>query len=144
MSEENNNDQFEMQLYADEPDHGARLDVVLARHLPDYSRSLLQNWIRSGYVSIDAITCMKPRRLLLMGECVHIKAFFSVSVQAEPQALPLDIITEDDHLLVVNKAAGMVVHPGAGNPDQTFNECFTLSLPFPIHVATCGDHSQTG
>lgn len=94
-------------------DSGARLDVYLARHLPDWSRSQLQRLIRSGRVTMGASVARKP------GEAVRANGRITVQVdrqeaRAEPEELPLEIVYEDGDLVVVNKPAGMVVHIGAG------------------------------
>src|SRR5450830_580298 len=94
---------------------GLRLDVALQRMLPDHSRSRLQSWIKSGLVSVDANPSTSKTKVW-GGEQVL------VQVQAKPESqaftaedIPLDIVYEDEHILVINKPAGMVVHPAAGN-----------------------------
>jgi 23S rRNA pseudouridine1911/1915/1917 synthase len=94
-------------------EHGTRMDVFLARHMPDWSRSQIQRLIRAGLVTVGA------RRVRKGGEQIHAGARISVraearEVRATPEALPLSIVYEDADLVVVNKPAGMVVHIGAG------------------------------
>lgn len=94
-------------------EHGTRVDVFLARHMPDWSRSQIQRLIRAGLVTIGTRAARKA------GEQVHAGARLSVraearEVRAVPEALPLSIVYEDADLVVVNKPAGMVVHVGAG------------------------------
>jgi 23S rRNA pseudouridine1911/1915/1917 synthase len=94
---------------------GLRLDQALARLLPDYSRSRLALWVREHQVSLNGSAAL-PRHKLRGGE--HIEVHPSPDAQAlayRPEAIPLDIVYEDDTLLVVNKPQGMVVHPGSGN-----------------------------
>ena len=94
-----------------------RIDQVVASLLPQYSRSQLQNWIRRGELVVDGES-VKPKDQLLGGERVQIFAEQTISEDlAEPMSL--DIIHEDKSLLVVNKPAGLVVHPGAGNRTGT-------------------------
>ncbi len=92
---------------------GTRLDVFLARRMPDWSRSALQRLIRAGRVTVGSRPARKG------GEVVPAEARIRVEAEREelratPEDLPLDIVYEDEDLLVVNKPAGMVVHLGAG------------------------------
>ncbi len=98
---------------------GQRLDQVLARLLPDYSRSRLQEWIRDGRVAVDGAPLAASGRLR-GGEqiCVQMPQQNTDAVPAA-EAIALDIVYQDVDLLVVNKPAGLVVHPGAGNPAGT-------------------------
>ncbi len=101
------------------PEHaGLRLDQALARLFPDYSRSRLQGWIRQGRVRLDGAPC-RPRDRVFAGQAVELEAELEPQVACRPQAIPLEIVHEDGHLIVVNKPAGLVVHPAAGNPDGT-------------------------
>ena len=97
---------------------GRRLDQALAELVPDYSRSRLQQWIRSGQVTLDS-RIPKTREIVQGGEQVQIDAELAAESACQPQAIPLAIIYEDDDLLVINKPHGLVVHPAAGNPDGT-------------------------
>lgn len=99
---------------------GQRLDAALATLLPEYSRSRLQAWIRAGQVRLDGETCTDVKCRLAGAEQLQI------DVEADPETLPdapedipLDIVYEDEHILVVNKPAGLVVHPGSGNHSGT-------------------------
>jgi 23S rRNA pseudouridine1911/1915/1917 synthase len=101
-----------------EADAGRRLDQVLAELFPAYSRSRLQQWVKAGEVLLDG-EVVAPRYKVSGGESVEIGAELRVESEVRPQNLPLDIRFEDDQLLVINKPAGLVVHPAAGNPDGT-------------------------
>ena len=97
---------------------GRRLDQVLAELFPQYSRSRLQQWTKRGQVLLEG----KPvavRQRVLGGEAVEIRAELQNEGAVEPQALALDIVYEDAQLRVINKPAGLVVHPAAGNRDGT-------------------------
>ncbi len=94
-------------------DAGRRLDVFLARRMPEWSRSQVQRSIRSGSVTVGAETVYKSGMELGAGSQVSIRATRQ-EIKALPEDLPLDLIYEDDDLVVVNKPAGMVVHVGAG------------------------------
>ena len=97
---------------------GRRFDQALAEMFPDYSRSRLSGWIKSGSVTLDGAQA-PPRQLLRGGEQVLLQVELETEVSSTPEAIALDIVHEDEHLLVLNKPAGLVVHPGAGNPAGT-------------------------
>src|ERR1700758_3784251 len=97
---------------------GRRFDQALAEMFPDYSRSRLTGWIKAGAVMLEGAPAA-PRHLLKGGEHVRLEAELEAEGSSEPEATALDIVYEDQHLLVLNKPAGLVVHPGAGNPAGT-------------------------
>ena len=97
---------------------GRRFDQALAEMFPDYSRSRLTAWIKAGAVTLDGAKA-PPRQLLRGGEKVQLEAELETEVELAPEAIALDIVHEDDYLLVLNKPAGLVVHPGAGNSAGT-------------------------
>jgi len=97
---------------------GMRLDQALAKLLPDYSRTLIQDWIKNACVTVDNRQ-MKPREPIFGGENIVINAETKAQPVWEAQPITLDIVYEDDALLVINKPIGMVVHPAAGNPNNT-------------------------
>jgi 23S rRNA pseudouridine1911/1915/1917 synthase len=97
---------------------GRRFDQALAEMFPDYSRSRLAGWIKAGAVTLDGAVA-PPRQLLRGGEQVRLEAELAVEVESAPEAIDLTIVHEDAHLLVLDKPAGLVVHPGAGNPAGT-------------------------
>lgn len=93
---------------------GMRLDQCLAEMFPDYSRSKLQIWIKSGRVKVDGLE-RKGREKMDGGEEIELDAEAEVVLDSDPEDIPLDIVYEDDALLIVNKPAGLVVHPAVGN-----------------------------
>lgn len=97
---------------------GLRLDQALAKLLPSYSRTQLQEWIKQTHITVDQKPA-KARELVLGGETITVDAQFKAQPAWQAQSIALDIIYEDEALLVINKAAGMVVHPAAGNPNHT-------------------------
>ena len=97
---------------------GLRLDQALAKMFPEYSRSRLKEWLLSGAISVDGGP-KRPRDAVVGGETVTLVPQAETAVRAEPEPIDLEIVYEDEHLLVVNKPAGLVVHPGAGNPAGT-------------------------
>ncbi|RHW74709.1 23S rRNA pseudouridine(1911/1915/1917) synthase RluD [Colwellia sp. RSH04] len=98
---------------------GKRLDQALAKMFPDYSRSRIKEWILAGCVTVNGEVLDRPREKMYGGEIIAIDAQVEAEVRFEPQDIPLTIVYEDDDILVINKPAGLVVHPGAGNPDGT-------------------------
>lgn len=100
-------------------DHaGQRLDQVLAVLLSEFSRTRLKNWIEKGLVLVDHKQ-WRPRDVVLGGEKVIVTPVMEVDERVRAEAIELNIVHQDKHLLVVNKPAGLVVHPGAGNPAGT-------------------------
>ncbi|MCU7905332.1 MAG: 23S rRNA pseudouridine(1911/1915/1917) synthase RluD [Candidatus Thiodiazotropha sp. (ex Epidulcina cf. delphinae)] len=97
---------------------GSRLDRVLAEHFPEFSRSRLQHWIKQGQVQLDGRPCRAKERVR-GGEAVSLRPLLYEEVADAPQEMDLDLCYEDDCLLVINKPAGIVMHPAAGNPDGT-------------------------
>ena len=97
---------------------GLRLDQALARMFPEYSRSRLKEWLLAGNITIDGGN-RRPRDAVAGGETVALTAEPEAQVFAEPEPMTLDVVFEDEHLLVINKPAGLVVHPGAGNAAGT-------------------------
>ncbi len=98
---------------------GKRFDQTLAEMFPDYSRSRLKEWILAGHVTVNGSVLTKAREKMYGGEIVQIETEVEAEQRFEAQDIPLNIVYEDDDILVINKPAGFVVHPGAGNPDGT-------------------------
>jgi len=108
-----------------------RLDRFLARQLPDYSRSRLQQLIRTGFVRLNGATT-RPRQLVRSGDKVQLTEPPLEKIESQPEPIPLEILFEDNDLIVINKPAGLVVHPGAGHRQHTLvnallSHCTTLS-----------------
>ena len=97
---------------------GRRLDQALAAMFEDYSRSMLTVWIREGRVKLNERPC-RPRDTVNAGDRVEIEAVLAASAETVPEAVAFGVIHEDRGVIVVNKPAGLVVHPGAGNPKAT-------------------------
>ena len=124
-------DPTSIELIVSEDDAKLRLDQLLARRLPQYSRSRLQQLIRSRFVRLnDAST--RPRQIVRAGDKIDVREPPVEQIEIQPQRIPLDILFEDDDLIVINKPAGLTVHPGAGQREQTLvnallSHCTTLS-----------------
>jgi len=97
---------------------GRRLDAVLAELFPEYSRSRLSAWIKAGQVTVDGAPA-RPRDPVHGGETIVLDAVEEVQTHAVAEDIPLDVLYEDEHVFVLDKPAGLVVHPGAGNPAGT-------------------------
>jgi 23S rRNA pseudouridine1911/1915/1917 synthase len=97
---------------------GQRLDQVLAELLNGYSRTRIKEWIDAGQVLVNG-TRLRPKDKVLGGENVEVSASLPDVVDVAPEKIRLNIVHEDAHVLVINKPAGLVVHPGAGNAAGT-------------------------
>ncbi|HRO28271.1 MAG TPA: S4 domain-containing protein, partial [Luteimonas sp.] len=97
---------------------GRRFDAVLAELFPEFSRSRLAEWIRAGDALLDGRQ-VRPRDPVRGGEHVRLVARLEVETVAIAQDIPLCVLHEDAEVFVIDKPAGLVVHPGAGNADGT-------------------------
>jgi len=107
---------------------GLRLDQALARVLPQYSRARLQSWIEAGAIEVDGRR-LRAKDKVLGGERVRIEARFEVDEQVSAEAMPLEVVFKDRTLFVINKPAGLVVHPGAGNARHTLQNALLALDP---------------
>jgi 23S rRNA pseudouridine1911/1915/1917 synthase len=107
---------------------GRRLDQALADALPEYSRSRLKRWIDSGQVRVDG-RIPRPRDAVTGGELVRVDALVENAVPSRPEPMALTIAWQDPSVIVINKPAGLVVHPGAGNPDGTLQNALLAHDP---------------
>lgn len=103
---------------ADSSHAGLRLDQLAAVLFPDFSRARLQKWIRSGELSVDGEPA-KSTHKVTGNETLYLDAVAERHGSVRSQDIPIDIIYSDPDIIVINKSAGMVVHPAAGNPDGT-------------------------
>ncbi|MBN2885857.1 MAG: 23S rRNA pseudouridine(1911/1915/1917) synthase RluD [Chromatiaceae bacterium] len=117
---------------------GARLDQALARLLPEFSRARLQQWIAAGEVRIDGRAPRGVRERVMGGEQVVVEALIERSGDCLAEAIALDILHEDEALLIINKPAGLVVHPAAGNPDGTLQNALLHHAPELAAVPRAG------
>lgn len=97
---------------------GMRFDQVASGLFPEFSRARLQSWIKDGQLTLGG-RIAKPKERLLGGETLRLEAELEAQGEWEPEAIELNIVYEDDDLLVINKPAGLVVHPAAGNHTGT-------------------------
>src|SRR5947208_3504182 len=114
-----------------ENDAKLRLDQFLAKRLPEYSRSRIQQLIRSEFVRLNEQTT-RPRRSVRRGDKIDLIEPPVEKIETRPEPIPLDVLFEDDDLILINKPAGLTVHPGAGQREHTLvnallSHCATLS-----------------
>jgi 23S rRNA pseudouridine1911/1915/1917 synthase len=108
---------------------GQRLDVALARMFPEHSRSRLQRWLREGRIRLDS-QAVKPKQKIWGGERVELQSGPDpADASFRGEAIDLDVVHEDESVLVINKPAGLVVHPGSGNWNGTLLNALLHRLP---------------
>lgn len=106
-----------------------RLDRVLAALFPQYSRAKLTSWLKQGLITIDQ-TVYEPDHKVRGGETVSLQPITEIEIDPlQAENIPLNIVYEDEYLLIVNKPAGLVVHPGAGNPQHTLMNALLFHEP---------------
>jgi len=120
----------EVALTLDAGAEGERLDRALLRQLPELSRSRLKQLIVAGHVAVDGNVIRDPARKARKGQTFVVILPEPEDATPQPQAIPLAIRFEDAHLIVIDKPAGLVVHPAPGNPDGTLVNAL---------IAHCGD-----
>lgn len=116
---------------------GKRLDQVAAQLFPDYSRARLQDWIKSGALTVNG----KPgigKEKVIGGEHLVLNAELQADERLTPQDIALDIVYEDDSLLVINKPAGLVVHPAVGHHDGTLINALVHHVPSLAELPRAG------
>jgi len=124
----NNQHQKSFEYYLPELSSGSRIDIVLTEMLKDFSRAAIQKWIASGNITVDGET-PRSRDIVYGGE--HVVIFFKENIETEysPENLSLDIVHEDEHVVVLNKPYGLVMHPGAGNQNGTLLNGLLFHFP---------------
>jgi 23S rRNA pseudouridine1911/1915/1917 synthase len=132
---------IEKQINVPREHHNQRIDAVLAQMLPEYSRSLISNWIKQGSVTLNQKQC-KPRDKTVDGDLIKIQVDLNITDpnfnHCTPEDIPLQIVFEDETLLVLNKPAGLVVHPGAGNKEHTLVNALLYHEPSLHHLPRAG------
>src|SRR5438876_10908522 len=119
------------ELVVSEDDAKLRLDQFLAKRLPEYSRSRLQQLIRTGFVRLNEQTT-RPRQIVRSGDKINLIEPPLEKIETLPEPIPVNVLFEDNDLIVINKPAGLTVHPGAGQREHTLvnallSHCRTLS-----------------
>ena len=108
---------------------GQRLDSVIAKLFPDFSRSKLKSWLDSGAIFINDVPLLKPSKKVNGGEEVKILIKEEKLISAEPQNIQFEVKHKSKDFLIVDKKAGMVVHPGAGNHQNTLLNALLFKFP---------------
>ncbi len=119
IENENLKGEQKVELTVAEEMSGKRLDSVLAEMMPEYSRSFIQKLFENGSITVGGDPCSEKKRKAAAGDIVEITIPQPERLEVEAEDIPLDIVYEDDELLVVDKPAGMVVHPAPGNHSGT-------------------------
>jgi len=124
------------------PKEGARmrLDQFLARELPRFSRSRIQQLIRQQFVTLNG-SSPRPRDILRIGDRISVNEPPLQKIESRPEAIPLNVLFEDDDLIVINKPAGLVVHPGSGQPEHTLVNAL---LHHSAHLSGIGGKERPG
>ncbi|WP_104205167.1 23S rRNA pseudouridine(1911/1915/1917) synthase RluD [Billgrantia saliphila] len=116
---------------------GCRLDQAAAELFADHSRERLKGWIKEGTLTVDGRPG-KPKDRMAGGEWLQLAATIEEDARFEPEAIPLEAVYEDDEILVIDKPAGLVVHPAAGNPDGTLLNALLHHCPTLATVPRAG------
>ncbi len=133
--------EFPIIFVVDEQVAGQRLDAALTKFLADYSRAHVRRAIDAGHVRVDGQDCKAAHRLSV-GETVVIERFEEPKAGPEPEAIPLDLLYEDDDLVAVNKPAGMIVHPAKGHWSGTLASA--LAHHFGDQLSSTGGPARPG
>ncbi len=120
--------QGEFQFTVASGENGMRLDALVADHLPEHSRSQVASWIRRGIVLCDGLHC-KPGHKVRCGETITGAIPPAVETDLVPENIPISILYEDSAIIVVNKPAGLVVHPAAGHLSGTLVNALLYHCP---------------
>ncbi|MCE8038785.1 23S rRNA pseudouridine(1911/1915/1917) synthase RluD [Halomonas sp. MCCC 1A11062] len=116
---------------------GSRLDQAAAELFADHSRERLKGWIKAGALTVDGRPG-KPKDKMAGGEWLELVATLEEETRFEAEDIPLDIVHEDDEVLIIDKPAGLVVHPAAGNPDGTLLNALLHHCPGLAAVPRAG------
>ncbi len=128
-----------VEIVVSDHERGERLDRILARRSFGWSRSAIQRWIQEGRVTVDGFPASAKQRPE-SGSKICVSPGPPAPSSAEPEDLPLAVLHEDEHIVVVDKAAGMVVHPAAGHPTGTLVNALLARVQFQDH----GDPMRPG
>lgn len=130
--------QIELTQTVKESQLGQRLDQAVAELFTDFSRSRLKEWLLEGKVMVNGNVVTKPRTKVMGGEAITVQAELEDEQRWEAQDIPLNIVYEDDHIIVINKPRDLVVHPGAGTPDGTVLNALLFHFPPIAEVPRAG------
>ena len=121
-----------IRLVSDDTAEGQRVDQWLAKNCPEMSRSRLQALIREGQLKINQLVIREPKTRLKTGDSIEVFLPEPVAAQPRGEAIDLEILYEDDDLIVINKPAGLVIHPDNGNETGTMVNAVVYSSGFSL------------
>jgi len=127
-----------LELQVPESLHGKRLDRAAADLFQDYSRARLQRWIEDGHLLRNGVPAARLRDAVASGDVLRLQPPRETENRAVAQAIELDVLYADETLAVINKPAGLTVHPGAGCPDGTLQNALLHRFPQTQHVPRAG------
>ena len=122
----------------DTAQNGLRVDAAIASIFDDLSRARIQRHILSGNVTVNKIVITSKKHIIQEGDLITISIESEVNTKDLPQEMPLDIQYEDQDLFIINKPQGLVVHPGAGQPDSTLLNAIIAKLPSNSELPQAG------
>lgn len=117
---------------------GQRLDAVAAQLFDAHSRARLKTWIEAGRLRLNDVVCLLPRQPVRVGDQLSLDAETAVEVTLKPQDIALEVVFADAHLAIINKPAGLTVHPGAGVPDGTLQNGLLYRWPQTAEIPRAG------
>ena len=117
---------------------GLRIDAVAAQLFDTYSRARLKLWIEAGRLRLNGVPCLAPRQPVRVGDVLELTPEAALEVSLKPQNIALDVVYADAHLVVINKPAGLTVHPGAGIPDGTLQNALLHHWPHAAEIPRAG------
>lgn len=117
---------------------GQRLDAIAAQLFDAHSRARLKVWIEAGRLRLNDVVCRLPRQPVRVGDRLSLEAETAVEVSLKPQDIALEVVFEDAHLAILNKPAGLTVHPGAGVPDGTLQNGLLHRWPQTAEIPRAG------
>ena len=126
-----------LQFQLDESYLGQRIDQVAAIVWNEFSREKLKQWMKDGHLLVNG-NIVKPKYKCEGTETLTLEVELEVQTAAQPENIPLNIVYEDDDLMVINKPVGMVVHPGAGNPNGTLVNALLYHFPKSAELNRAG------
>ena len=126
-----------LQFQLDESYLGQRIDQVAATVWNDFSREKLKQWMKDGHLLVNG-NIVKPKYKCEGNETLALDVELEAQTTAQPENIPLNIIYEDDDIIVINKPVGMIVHPGAGNPNGTLVNALLYHYPKSVELTRAG------
>ena len=126
-----------LQFQLDESYLGQRIDQVAALVWNEFSREKLKQWMKEGHLLVNG-NIVKPKYKCEGNELLCLDVELEAQTSAQPENIPLNIVYEDDDIMVINKPVGMVVHPGAGNPNGTLVNALLYHYPKSAELTRAG------